>query len=146
MDERVKKLKNPEECERFAKNAEARSRPDLVNQARQRAVELRAQAHGASCDAERLCLEAIYAYEEILSTKNGRRTRASRTWQMIRRHGILPAVERAVNRPSEAAGYSALAELGLEEYAFEAVILKYPDLFSKEAVALSRERLNTWKT
>ena len=34
---------------------------------------------------------------------------------MINRVGIIPAVEPAVNKPHDAAGYSALAEMGLEE-------------------------------
>lgn len=98
MDERVLKLKTPEQCETFAENAIRRGRLDLANQARKRAVELRAAEHGSTSDIEKECLQAIYANEETLTRKNGRRTRATRTWQMIERHGILAAVERAVNR------------------------------------------------
>src|SRR3989344_3596975 len=100
MDERVANLKTPEECERFARNALERTRRDLADEARKRAVELRVQAYGAKTQAERECLEAICAYEEVLTAKNGRRTRATSTLQMIKRHGILGAVERAVNRES----------------------------------------------
>ena len=145
MDESVKKLKTPDDCERFAKNAVERGRPDLVQESRKRAVELRAESYGAKSQAERECLEAVYAYEEILSAKNGKKTKASRTWQMIKKHGILPAVERAVNRPQETAGYTALLEMGLEDFAFEAVVVKYPDLFSKEAVTRCKERIEQWK-
>lgn len=81
--------------------------------------------------AEKECLQAIYAYEEVLSKKNGRRTRASRTWQMVERHGILRAAERAVDRQNETLGFSALAEMGLLDFAFEAVILRYSSLFRK---------------
>ena len=66
---------------------------------------------------------------------------AGSTWQMIDRHGIIPAVERAVNRPYETAGYTALSEMGLEAYAFEAVIVRYPGLFSDEAVQHSIDRI-----
>lgn len=145
MDERVAKLKTPEECERFAKNALERNRRDLTDQARKRAVELRAASYGAETQAERECLEAIYAYEEVLTAKNDRKTRASRTWQMIERHGILGAVERAVNREAETAGYTALLEMGLQDYAFEAVVVRYPKLFSPETVQRSQARVNDWK-
>lgn len=37
--------------------------------------------------------------------------------------------------------YTALAEMGLKEFAFEAVILRHPEHFSPEAVTRSRERL-----
>jgi hypothetical protein len=145
MDERVKKLRTPDECDRFAQNALARGRADLAKEALVRSVQLRAEKYGVGSRAELEALQAIYAYEEVLSKKNGKRTRASRTWQMIERHGILASVERAVARPQETQGYLALVEMGLQDFAFEAVVLKYPDLFSQEAITKSRERLTAWK-
>jgi hypothetical protein len=92
-------------------------------------------------DAEREALEAVYAYESVLSGTHGKRTRASRTWQMIERHGIIAAVERVVTRRSVSVGYQALAKMGMEDMAFEAVVLRHPDVFSPQAVERSRERL-----
>ena len=57
------------------------------------------------------------------------------------RHGIIGAAERAVNRPTETSGYRALVEMRLEEYAFEAVILRHLRVLSAEAVECSRQRL-----
>jgi hypothetical protein len=145
MDDRVKKIDTPEKCEIFAKNCIERGREDLAQDARERAVQLRAEAYGAETQAEREALEAVFAYEEVLSTKNGKKTRAGRTWQMITRHGIIGAVERAVNRPTETQGYTSLVGMGLEDYAFENVILRYPDLFSEQAVSISRERMEQWQ-
>jgi len=144
MDPKVLKLMSPEACERFARNAIRLGERALADQALRRAVEIRASSYGASTDAEKECLKAIFAYEEVLSKKNGKRTRATRTWQMIHRHGILASVERVVARPTETAGYTALAEMGLMDFAFEAVILRHPALFSEEAVAQSRKRLKEW--
>ncbi|MDP2285006.1 MAG: hypothetical protein Q8L06_12760, partial [Pseudohongiella sp.] len=86
MDDRVKKIDSPEKCEIFAKNAIQRGRQDLANEALLRATELRAQSYGAVTQAEQEALQAIYAYEETLRAKNGKKTRATRTWQMIGRH------------------------------------------------------------
>jgi hypothetical protein len=141
MSDIISKLKNPEECAILEKNALDRGHTDLAIQARRRGIEMRAQAYGATRPAERECLEAVYAYERVLTEQRRRTTRASRTWQMIKRHGIIEAVERAVNRPTETSGYRALVEMGLEEYAFEAVILRHPNVFSAEAVERSRQRL-----
>ena len=47
MDERVARLKSPEDCEQFAKNVEERGKPELALQARRRALELRAEQRGA---------------------------------------------------------------------------------------------------
>src|SRR4051812_1536148 len=35
----------------------------------------------------------VAAYEEILSEKNGRRTRATRTWQKLARKGVVACLE-----------------------------------------------------
>jgi hypothetical protein len=112
---------------------------------RREAIKLRAAQHAAPTDAEREALEAIYAYEEALAETKGKKLRASRTWQMIERHGIIPAVERIVKRAMETAGYRTLIEMGLEEMAFEAVVLRHPNSFSPEAVAASKQRLDVLK-
>lgn len=142
MDDRIAKLKTPEECEQLAKNAEARGRADLAKAARRRAVELRALAHGAHSDAERDALQAVYAVEEVATQRNGRKTKASRTWQSFERHGIIGTVERVVSRKMPTDGYSALVEMGLHDFTFEAVVLRYPTLFSTEAITHARERMD----
>ena len=139
--ERIAQLKTPESCETFARNAEAKGRSDLALAARRHAVELRAASHSANTQAEKEALRAVYAYEEALAKKSGKRTRASRTWQMIDRHGIIAAVERAVNRSTETQGYRALMEMGMKDFAFEAVVLRYPQLFSVETVARAKSRV-----
>lgn len=141
MNDPVTKLKTPEECAVFAKNVTERGRPDLALAARKRAVQIRAESYGATSEVERECIEAIFAYEEVLSAKAGRRQPASRTWPMIERYGVIEAVERVVKRKADALGYTALVEMGLQEHAFEAVILRHPSEFSAEAVARSKERL-----
>lgn len=141
MDPRVARLKTIAECETFAQNARERGAPELADQARRRAVQLRASAHGAVTEIEQECLQAVYAYEEVLSAQKGRRQPASRTWPMIKRLGIIPAVERVVTKRELSSGFTALAEMGLQDYAFEAVVLRHPESFSAEAVAISRERM-----
>ncbi len=113
----------------------------MAVRAKKRAIELRAASYGAKTEVERECVEAVYAYEETLTMKNGRRQSASRTWPMLEKYGIIGAVEKVVSRKDATLGYTALVELGLEEYAFEAVILRHQSAFSEEAVKRSRERM-----
>jgi hypothetical protein len=141
MDETVRRLTTPEECEQFIKNVQEQY-PALALEARRKAVELRAARHGARTAAEREALRAVYAYEEALSAKRGRKTRASRTWQMIERHGIIKAVERAVNRSQETLGYATLVEMNMQDFAFEHVVLRYPDLFNPETIQRAKARLD----
>jgi len=140
LDERVARLKTPEECEQFAINVKDRL-PELALAARRRAVELRAAAHNANTAAEREALEAVYAYERVLSMTRGKKVYAARTWQMIKRHGIIEAVERIVKRDADAIGFTALVEMDMQDFAFEAVVLRHPEVFSSEAVSRSAERL-----
>jgi hypothetical protein len=140
-DDLIAKLKTPEDCEQFGINVEQRGKPELALAARQRAVELRAAAHNASTAAEREALEAVYAYERILFSKRGRKIRASRTWQMIDKRGIIPAIEQVVTRSSESTGYAPLMQMGMQDKSFEAVVLRHPEVFSAEAVRRSKERL-----
>jgi len=135
MDPRVAKLKSVEECENFAKNASERGHPELAVQARERAIQLLAQSHGAKLSVERECLEAIYALEDV------RGRRASRTWQAVKRHGIIETVERVVSRPQVSEGFKMLDEAGLKDYAFENVVLRHLKSFSAGAVEISRQRL-----
>jgi hypothetical protein len=146
MADIIPKLNTPEECEQLALNVEAQN-PELARRARCRAVELRAAAHGAASQAEREALEAVYAYEKVLSAKhNGKNVKASRTWQMIKRHGIITAVERAVNRPQETAGYTALLDMGMQDFAFEAVVCRHPGVFSPEVLKRSQDRIKEWQS
>lgn len=141
MNERVQKLRTPKDCEVFARNATKMGEHMLAREATRRAIALRAASYGATSDAERECLEAIYAYEEILFRKHGRRVRANRTRKVIRERGILAAIEHVVDRPDGTAGFTALEQVGLENFAFEAVILRHAQLFSESAVQRSRERM-----
>jgi len=112
MDDIIQKLKTLQECAQLEQNVKDRN-PDLARKARRRAVELKAVSHGCKSKVEIELLKALYAYEAVLSKKNNRNTRASRTWQMINRHGIIGAAERAVDRKIEPAGYKLLVEMGI---------------------------------
>ena len=145
MDERVTRLRTPEECDQFAMNV-IDSFPELAQEARRYAVELRAESYGAATAAEREALQAVYAYERVISEKRGKTVRATRTWQMIKRHGLIPAIERVVKRKDVTTGYKALVEMGMSDLAFEAVVCRHPSVFSPEALRHSEERLKEWGT
>ncbi len=147
MDETIAKISTPEGREQFALNVEERS-PERAQAARRRAVELRADLlaaeHGAETQAERESIQAICAYERTLYKKHGKHKRAAYTWRMVRARGIIPAVENAVMKPKETAGFRALEAEGMLSMAFEAVVLRHPEVFSSEAIAASQRRMDEW--
>src|SRR5690606_11715894 len=139
-DDPLANLKTPERCEQFARNVEDK-KPDLAKAARRKAVQLLARAEGTASDVEVAAYEAVHAYERALNVGRGRRVRASRTWQLIEREGILEAVDRIVSRPSASQGYRVLVEMGLEDMAFENLVLSFSGSFSAAAVERAQSRI-----
>lgn len=114
---------------------------DDLKKERRRAIELRAISHGSNREVERELLKSVYAYEEVLYEKHKKHQHATYTWRMIKRYGIIATAEKAVNRKLEPAGYKMLADLGMHDLTFEAVIIRYPDVFNEEVVSRAKARL-----
>ena len=144
MDHRVERLKNPEDCEKFARNV-GEEYPELARQARRRAVDLKALSYGPQPEVESEAIRAVYAYEAVLAAQSGKKIRASNTWKNIKDHGIIEAVARAVKRKPEANGLSILAKMDMLDYAFESVVKRHPDKFKPETVAQAKARLAEFK-
>ncbi|QFU75835.1 hypothetical protein EY643_09285 [Halioglobus maricola] len=127
MHELVERIKEPELCYVFAKNAIQRGHPELAIQAYRKAVDLRAERHETTSEAEFAAVRAIYAYEEALSYAKGKRTRATGTWQLVNRHGLMAAIDKRISSKGGEEVKPVLAELGMEDYSFDAVGAAYPE-------------------
>ncbi len=137
-------ITTPEDCEVMARNCEARGRSDLALLALQHSIELRAKTVEVETEPEADAVQSVYAFEETQYVKLGKRIRASKTWKMIKDHGVMGAVERIVNQTQETDDYQGLVDLGLEGFAFECVVDKYPDLFEQATVKTARARIKRW--
>jgi hypothetical protein len=144
MKDVIDTLETPAECDQLIENVEKRN-PDLAKRALRKKIEIQAVKHGAKSDAETEAVQAIYAYEEAQSKIKGHKSRASRTWPMIKKYGIIGTVEKLVTKPQVTMGFNTLIEMGLLDYAFEAVVLRYPQLFSEKAIANSAKRMKEWQ-
>lgn len=129
MNELVTRIREPELCYVFAKNARRNGHPELALQAYRHAVDLRVQQHEVESEAEAAALRAIYAYEEALSYSRGKRTRATGTWQLVSRHGLLTAVHKRLHSRNGEDLQPVLEELGMTDYSFSAVCSAYPEAF-----------------
>jgi len=129
MHELVMRISDPELCYVFARNARRKGHPELALQAHRRAVDLRAEEYPTTCEVERAAARAVYAYEEALSFAKGKRTRATGTWQMVNRMGVITAVARRVQSRGAEDVDAILQELGMQDYSFEAVRAAYPEVF-----------------
>lgn len=132
MHEMVLRINKPELCYVFAENAVKRGHEDLALQAYRRAVDLRAAEHADVTDDERMALKAFYAYEEALSYGQRKRKRATGTWQMVKKVGILPTLAKRVGSKQAEEVAATLQQLKLDDYSFE-VIAAAVDLEAEEA-------------
>jgi hypothetical protein len=141
MDERVARLKTSKDARQLAENALRLGRPDVHAQAVERARELKATEEGFTSPAQVAIATALYAYEEEQSRLKERPFRANRTRQMLARHGALGAAERMVLHRQPSKGFEVLEGAGLREMSFEAIIDRFPEEFSADAVEAARARL-----
>ena len=125
MHELVARISSPELCYVFARNAVKRGHEDLALQAYRWAVDLRAAEHEEVSEAEAMALKAFYAYEEALSYGQRRRKRATGTWQMVSREGILPTLQKRLLSRSADEMLPVLKQLQMEDYSFAAVASAY---------------------
>ena len=121
MHELVLRINKPELCYVFARNATARGHEDLALQAYRRAVDLRAEEHGPQTEAELMAYKAFYAYEEAMSHGQRKRRRATGSWQLVNRYGVLAALQRRVDSKYAEESLPILKQLGMEDYSFRAV-------------------------
>ena len=138
---RIENLDTPEKCEIMFKNCMAKGCSDLANLARTQAIKLRADSHNPQSPIERELLQAAYAYQEVLQLKHGKKILAVRTWQLIKKYGIVRAAEKAIDRPDQTQGYESLKTFGLEGHSFESVVTRHPGAFSPGAVEISKARI-----
>lgn len=133
MHELVLRIRKPELCYVFARNAVARGHEDLALEAYRHAVDLRAEEHEVHSEAELMALKAFYAYEEALSWQQGKRKRATGTWQMVNRLGILPTLQKRLASKTANEMLPVLKEMKLQDYAFEVVARSYPEELKEAA-------------
>jgi hypothetical protein len=82
----------------------------------------------------------LTAYEELLTSKNKKKTLANRTRQKLVRKGVVQCLEDwAVQKTSE--GLELLVNKRLFELTGEFLVIKYANRFSPQAVASARKKL-----
>jgi hypothetical protein len=82
----------------------------------------------------------LTAYEELLTSKNNKKTVANRTRQKLARKGVVQCLEDwAGQKTSE--GLELLVSKGLFELTGEYLVIKYANRFSPQAVASARKKL-----
>jgi len=86
--------------------------------------------------------EAVRIYEQFLARKHGgKRIRAARTNEMIKRWGEKEAVRRTVKNLKMSTGLELLAKYGRLDCAYEQIILDFPNEFDEALIRKAKENL-----
>lgn len=120
-------------------NARRLGRDDVWQEAFRRLCTL--EGAGQTEPLHRDFYETLAAYEQLLSEKNGRATRASRTRMKLKSKGLVACLEDWAKSKEPSEGFELLVANGLAEMTGEQIVLKYPDQFSPEAIAGAKARL-----
>ena len=78
----------------------------------------------------------ILVYEELIGHS------AQRTRNMIERDGLVAALSKLAVSADLQSGFKVLRDKSLLDQTFEAVIVKYPKLFSSDVVSAAQWRLD----
>ncbi|GAC1414107.1 MAG: hypothetical protein NVSMB6_16190 [Burkholderiaceae bacterium] len=81
------------------------------------------------------------AYEQLLTEKNQRTTRATRTRQKVKRHGIIRVLQDWADSETRAYGFTMLAERGLLTLTGEYLVIEYADKFPAVTVENAKRHL-----
>jgi hypothetical protein len=85
--------------------------------------------------------EMVAAYEQLLTERNARATRASPIRLRARNKGVVHCLEEWTTSKTPTESYELLTEKGFPEFTGEHLVLKYADQFSPAAVAAAKARI-----
>lgn len=135
------KLKTPEDCRTVMERARERDRDDIYKSVFQQYCKLVGNAHDDPTDPLiRDFYETLAAYEQLLTEKNGRTTRASRTRQKVQNKGVYQSLVEWTRGKVETNGFKLLVENGLPEYTGEYLVMRYAQRFPPDVVDLAVSR------
>ena len=119
-------------------NARRLDREDVYWNAFRRLCEL--EGMDLSDPLERDFYQILNVYEQLLTEKNGRTTKASRTRQKMKNKGVMQClIDWAVGNPTE--GFRLLVDKGQPELTAEYLVVKCKDRFDDDVVEAARARL-----
>lgn len=139
MAKAVSEYTDPEALRTLMANARKLNRDDVWREAFLRLCSL--EGADQTDPLHRDFYATLAAYEELLTEKNSRTTRASRTRQKLKNKGVIQCLEDWAMAPGGTDGFNLLISHGMVELTGEYLVTKYPDRFSEAAVRAARARM-----
>ena len=63
---------------------------------------------------------------------------------MVRRHGIVETIQRSVNADPDLGRYTTLKAIGMQDLAFESIVVNHRNEFAASTVEKASARLAEW--
>ena len=135
---KIAQMSDKEALRNLMQNARRLDRDDIYWQAFRRLCSLEGMIYDDPL--ERDFYDVLNAYEELLTLKHGRTTKASRTRQKLANKGVEQClIDWALGAPTD--GFKLLIEKELPELTAEYLVVKYEKRFPQRAVEAARRRL-----
>jgi hypothetical protein len=132
-------MKDPAGLRTLMQNARTRNAPAVYDAAFRRLANLVPEQEAGTLDFD--FWKTTLAYEQVLTEKNGRATRATRLRQKVARVGVTRTLEDLATATTPSDGFDVLMARGMPELTAEAIILQHRARFSEVAVASAGRRL-----
>ncbi len=140
--EKINNILDQKSLRNLMSNAKRLERDDVYWLAFKRLCSLEGLAYDDSLERE--FYDVLNAYEELLTLKNGRTTKASRTRQKLRNKGVEQClIDWAMGDLTD--GFKLLIEKGLPELTTEYLVVKHASRFPTEVVNAAQARLAHWE-
>jgi hypothetical protein len=120
-------------------NAERLGQAELATACRLRIAELAGQQFDDALERE--FWMAVACAEEFKTLENGKTTRMSRTRQKHKRVGAVQCLKDWAEDPKLTDGFHILLKAGRPDMTGEAIVVRHPDKFGPETVAMARAKL-----
>lgn len=136
---KIVQLADRDALRNLMENARRLNRDDVYWQAFRRLCSLEGMQYDDPL--ERDFYDVLNAYEELLTQKHGRTTKAARTRQKLANKRVEQClIDWALGPPTD--GFKLLIDNGLPELTAEYLVVKYDKRFPRNAVESARKRLS----
>jgi hypothetical protein len=137
--DKIARLKTVEECRGLMVNAKRLDNAEVHRLAFQRLCELSGEEEDTPL--ERDFAQALAACEELLSDKNGRKSRASKTRLKLKNKGLHQCLTDWSTGPETTDGLKILSDQDLGHLSGEYLVVKYADEFDAKVVKAAKTKL-----
>ena len=142
----INKTTDLDQIKKIKSNAQEKSNLDLVKICNLRIYKL--SGHNYEDPFTKRFYECLGAYEEFLSEKNNKKTRANRTHNKLGKNPnnekIKETIIDIVSKKTTQQGFNLLIEEGAKDFTFEALVIEFGDQFPSEIRKLCEEKLNNY--